>query len=561
MIRKPCAAAPTRAPPGSVTRDVPDRSHDDVLILGGGLAGLTLALELRQRFPDLGIRILERRAHPVPRAAHKVGESTVEIGAHYFSNVLGLRGHLDSQQVRKFGFRFFFSEGRDTLDGVTELGVSRVLPTPSWQIDRGTFENLLGECARERGIAFEDGCTVRAIVMGGNGGSHDVRCERGGETRTLRARWLIDGSGRAGLLKRRLDLADDNDHAICSAWFRLDAKLELDDWGSAEWRAACDPRERWRSTNHLCGPGYWVWLIPLAGGAHSVGIVADPALHPIEAMNTFERALAWLQAHQPALARAVEQQSDTLLDFAFLRRISYGCKQVFSAERWALTGEAGVFLDPFYSPGSDFIAMGNRYIVELIARDLAGQPLAAHAEIFQGLYFSFYRNMLALYQGQYALFGDARVMPIKVTWDYTYYWGVLCPLGIGGRMTDLSLLSELRPRLEAAQRLNLAMQVFFRDWHARSDGANPAVFLDQQELDWFVRLNANLHDQLDERQARARLRENIELLHALAGSIADLAAVQCPSLDVSALREAAGARERPALFASCRSERAREEVS
>src|SRR5690348_17658564 len=28
--------------------------------------------------------------------------------------------------------------------------------------------------------------------------------------------------------------------------------------------------------------------------------------------------------------------------------------------------EAGAFLDPFYSPGSDFIAMGNRYIVELI---------------------------------------------------------------------------------------------------------------------------------------------------------------------------------------------------
>ena len=541
--------------------DVQDAQSSDVLILGGGLAGLTLALELRQRFAGLSIRVLERRTHPVPRAAYKVGESTVEIGAHYFSNVLGLRTHLDAEQVRKFGFRFFFSEGRGTLDGVTELGVSRVLPTPSWQIDRGTFENLLGECARERGIAFEDGCTVRAIVMGSNGGSHDVRCERGDETRTLRARWLIDASGRAGLLKRRLDLAEDNDHAICSAWFRLDAKLELDDWGSAEWRAACDPRERWRSTNHLCGPGYWVWLIPLAGGAHSVGIVADPALHPIEAMNTFERALAWLQAHQPALALAVEQQSDTLLDFAFLRRISYGCKQVFSAERWALTGEAGVFLDPFYSPGSDFIAMGNRYIVELIARDLAGQSLAAHAEIFQGLYFSFYRNMLALYQGQYALFGDARVMPIKVTWDYTYYWGVLCPLGIGGRMTDLSLLSELRPRLEAAQRLNLAMQVFFRGWHARSDGANPAVFLDQQELDWFVRLNANLHDQLDERQARARLRENIELLHALAGSIADLAAVQCPSLDVSALREAAGGRARPALFASCRSERAREEVS
>ena len=527
-----------------------DGADNDVLILGGGLAGLTLALELRQRFPDLSIRVLERRTHPVPRATHKVGESTVEIGAHYFSNVLGLRAHLDAEQVRKFGFRFFFSEGRDDLDGVTELGVSRVLPTPSWQLDRGVFENFLGQRARERDIAFEDGCTVRAIIPAAAGNPHQVRCERGGETRNVSARWLVDASGRAGLLRRQFDLAEDNGHAICAAWFRLDAKLELDAWGGHAWRARCEPPERWRSTNHLCGPGYWVWMIPLAQGAHSVGIVADPAAHPIEAMNTFERALEWLHVHQPALARAVDRERDRLLDFAYLRRISYGCKQVFSADRWALTGEAGLFLDPFYSPGSDFIAMGNRYIVELIARDLAGLSLPAHAEIFQGLYFSFYRNMLSLYQGQYALFGNAQVMPVKVTWDYTYYWGVLCALGIGDGLTDLALLSELRPQLEAAQQLNLTMQAFFRAWHARSDGANPPAFLDQQELDWFARLNAELHERLDGAQARARLRGNIELLHALAGDIAELAAAQCPGLEVSALRAAAGARPRPGLFAS-----------
>ena len=82
----------------------------DVLILGGGLAGLTLALQLRQRFPDISVLVLERRAHPVPEACHKVGESSVEIGAHYFENVLGLKQHLRDKQLKKFGFRFFFSE-------------------------------------------------------------------------------------------------------------------------------------------------------------------------------------------------------------------------------------------------------------------------------------------------------------------------------------------------------------------------------------------------------------------------------------------------------------------
>ena len=66
----------------------------DVVILGGGLAALTLSLQLKQRLPDLDIVVLERRRHPVPEATHKVGESSVEIQAHYLSQVLGLESYL-----------------------------------------------------------------------------------------------------------------------------------------------------------------------------------------------------------------------------------------------------------------------------------------------------------------------------------------------------------------------------------------------------------------------------------------------------------------------------------
>jgi serine/threonine protein kinase len=45
----------------------------DVVVMGGGLAGLTLALQLRQRLPALEIVVLERLRHPVTEAAHKVG--------------------------------------------------------------------------------------------------------------------------------------------------------------------------------------------------------------------------------------------------------------------------------------------------------------------------------------------------------------------------------------------------------------------------------------------------------------------------------------------------------
>ena len=97
----------------------------DVVIMGGGLAGLTLALQLKQQFADIDVLVIERRTHPVPEAAHKVGESSVEIGAHYFAKVLGLQAHLEQAQLPKFGFRFFFSEGRRDIDQVTEIGASR----------------------------------------------------------------------------------------------------------------------------------------------------------------------------------------------------------------------------------------------------------------------------------------------------------------------------------------------------------------------------------------------------------------------------------------------------
>src|SRR2546423_15288163 len=51
--------------------------HYDVAILGGGLAGLTLAIQLKRQRPDTSVAVLEKRDGPAPLAAFKVGESTV----------------------------------------------------------------------------------------------------------------------------------------------------------------------------------------------------------------------------------------------------------------------------------------------------------------------------------------------------------------------------------------------------------------------------------------------------------------------------------------------------
>lgn len=500
----------------------PQDHRADVAILGGGLSGLTLAIQLRQRHPDLAVTVIERRAHPVREAAHKVGESSVEIGAHYFASVLGLREHLDTQHIRKFGFRFFFSDGCEQVDTCTELGVSTLLPTPSWQIDRGRFENHLGERARELGVRFDDGSTVRAIDMAEGEGDHTVKVEQGDATHAVACRWLVDAGGRAGLLKRKLDLAVANEHDANAVWWRVDGFIDPNTWSEdAQWLQRCDPPDRWRSTNHMCGPGYWFWLIPLSSGAHSLGIVCDAKMHPLETMNTHAKAMDWLRVHQPQVAASLDRTEHALQDFMFLRHFSHGAKQVFSERRWALTGDAGLFLDPFYSPGSDFIAISNTYICDLIEKDRAGANIAPYAELYQQLYFSFYENTLTLYQDQYPLFGDAQVMPVKVIWDYTYYWSLLAPLFFADRMTDLATLGRLRPAFNEASALNLAVQPLLREWGERNEGrtAPGSRLLDQFQIGWFREMNRALSDELDTAAFVARIGDNVARMRWLAAEL------------------------------------------
>jgi hypothetical protein len=289
-------------------------------------------------------------------------------------------------------------------------------------------------------------------------------------------------------------------------------------------------------------------LIPLSSGSHSVGLVADAAMHPLESINTFEKSMAWFAKHQPQLYRELDARREKLQDFAFFRHFSYGCKQVFSGERWALTGEAGLFLDPFYSPGSDFIAIANTYIVDLIGRDFRGERFSREARLYENLYFSFYRNTLALYQDQYPMFGHAELMPLKVTWDYAYYWGILCQFFFQNRLTDLSLFARLAEPLAMCERLNVDVQRMLREAAGDGVGHGTVNWLDQQKLPWFAELNRGLRDTLTVDQLEQRVRDHAAMLQSLAGEIAErvcelgygeTALMQLRRADVALLREAA----------------------
>ncbi len=443
----------------------------DVAILGGGLAGLTLGLQLKQARPQTSIFIAEKRPGPAPEAAFKVGESTVEVSAHYFGEVLGLADHLESQQLRKFGLRWWFPAGDNSeLAQRIERGINRPLDLPSYQLDRGRFENFLGEQNHAAGVDLFGGSWIDEVEVGDPHRVTIVRGGPGGERTTVEARWLIDATGRSFMLKKKLGLLEDNGHNVNSSWFRLRDGIDIEEWVDPEdeefFGRMSERGLRKFSTNHLCGKGYWVWMIPLSSGPISIGIVADPRFHPFERMNTLEGAIDWIREHEPQLGEEIDRRRDQVEDFLKLEDFSYGCKQEFSGEdRWCLVGEAGPFLDPFYSPGSDFIAISNTLSTDLITRELDGEDVTDRAEAHNDLYLSTYEVALTQYEGQYEYWGNPLVMTVKICGNNILYWGTVGQLFFHNKYTDVDFMEAVRPDLERIWTLTRKLEAMYREWN------------------------------------------------------------------------------------------------
>ena len=479
----------------------------DVIIAGGGLAGLTLARQLQLTNPEISIAVVERSEYPVPEAAHKVGESTVEVGAYYFADVLGLRPHLQQHQLRKLGLRVFFSSGDNSaIEKRLEFGSDRYFPSGTFQVDRGRLENYLVDLLRSTGVAFYDCSSVLDVDIATKGDLHGIRFRRLDEEMTIRGRWLVDASGLSAFIKRKLNLSEESPHRASSAWFRIGKQINIDDWSNdPTWKHGHEGEySRWFSTNHLMGHGYWVWIIPLASGSTSIGIVADSDIHPLSTYNSLEKAIGWLERHEPQCAAVVKQEKEHVQDFLARKNYSHWCSKVFSADRWAITGDAGVFLDPFYSPGSDFIALANTYIADLITRDRAGERFELYADVFSEIYLRFAENTLTVFNGQYPIMGNSAVMPVKIIWDFAVYWSFLAFVFFQGQLCKLPTFVRMKSSLHEVVTLNERMQSFLREWSAAPAAPRDRAFIDIQDIPYLYRLNELL-------RAHCRRRETTDL--------------------------------------------------
>jgi flavin-dependent dehydrogenase len=392
----------------------------DVVVLGGAFSGAAAAVLLRRDRPDLSVLVVER----LEAFDAKVGEATTEMSGMFLTRRLALWQHLEREHLPKEGLRYWFQNGKVRRHAdASETGAFQRSTVPSFQLRRDALDEHILATAVAEGAELVRPARVREVELGDF--DHRVTFEREGETATVGCRWVLDATGRANFLGKRLGLIERNrEHPTAAVWCRWQGVRHIDDV------AARGPlsfsrgnvASRRLATNHYMGLGYWVWLIPLGNGETSIGIVFDTRLVELDrGSNMASGYRAFLEAI-PAAAELLEGAAMKGEDLRTYSNLAYVTKQ-YMGNGWALMGDAAAFLDPYYSPGLDHASFSVEATVEIVKAQTSGQDVTAriaeHNATFDRSYHRFFQ---AVYKDKYYYMGEHDLLSASFLMDTAQYY-------------------------------------------------------------------------------------------------------------------------------------------
>ena len=471
------------------TQDGPsDETVHDVVILGGGLAGQSLARQLLMRSDRRIVMLDKRRELPLPQ--QKVGESSVQVGGNYFSKVLDLEEHLLTEHYMKYNLRFYFKTAGRGNDSFEDYGQTYIRPfsnVASYQIDRNKLEAemLRRNEASPRFRLISGAAGIRVQLAGepegegGEQGPHRVTFRDGGEERTLLARWVVDCSGRGRVLARQqgLDRPGAIRHGAVFLWVDGLVNVEkLTDLSPDEVRTHPSRREvghlpLWLATTHFMGEGFWFWVIPLQGRT-SLGLSFDAETFDRDRVSTPEKFLEWICEEFPLFARDLPYRN--VVHYSGYPDYGHDCAQTLSHRRWAMSGEAGRVSDPFYSPGSDLIAIYNTLITDAVLTDDPEQ-LRRKVRAYEQLMRAVYEAYVPSYAESYNALGDAESFVFKYTWELTVYFSFYVFPFLSNLFTQLRFLPAYFRRFAQLGPLNGNLQRFLSGYHRWVEENRPPI--------------------------------------------------------------------------------------
>lgn len=305
----------------------------DVAVIGGGPAGATVAtlLALRGR----RVALFEKATHP----RFHIGESLLPKNIPILDR-LGVLDAVKAIGIHKPGAEFVSPE-HDARQCFLFSDALDPNPPHSYQVRRSQFDAILLDNARKKGVSVREGCAVSAIAFDDD--THRLTHEAVDRTTECSARFVIDASGRDGLIARHMELRQRNKSHNSAAMF-------------AHFEAV--PAAAWETPGNIAIYWFehgWIWLIPLGGGLTSVGAVCMPDYlksreGPLDEFFFQTLRLCpklWEHLKEATVATPIRAAGN----------YSYSASAAFG-ERYLLLGDAYAFIDPVFSSGV-FLAMSS----------------------------------------------------------------------------------------------------------------------------------------------------------------------------------------------------------
>jgi flavin-dependent dehydrogenase len=294
----------------------------DIAIIGGGPAGSTAATLLKRR----GWKVVICEKENFPR--FKIGESLLPHSMHAFDE-LGVTEKLAAHAFPKLGGEIATACGRRIKRFYFENAI-QLRDRFAYQVERAWFDKMLLDHAVENGAELRQPCAIEQIAFDQEGATLQTSS---GE---IRARYVLDCSGRNAVVGQQFDLRRRYDHLQKFSVFAHFEGVQRDSGRDGT------------LTRLIRGPRHWFWMIPLDARRTSVGLVCDQT--EFRAAKKSPEQMLQDTFEESPLMRGRMASARRLTDVHAVGDYSYRNTRLHG-DRWLLAGDAAGFIDPIFSTG------------------------------------------------------------------------------------------------------------------------------------------------------------------------------------------------------------------